>query len=168
MPMRSPATTIAFFSITLVACCCSQLGADDPAPSIIATTADPSAGEIERPTRMLRLLVRLTATGPQIDSAIEADNTQNRRDPYRGSPTFFRAIDADGNTLAERGFRLETNIRSETTGEDGAMRAVRVPIDEPVFSVAVPLHQELDSVRFFRAHSGEPRDTADLIGEIRP
>jgi hypothetical protein len=119
-----------------------------------------------RPGRMLRAVLRLTAAGIEVVSLTEAGNTVNRRDPLRRSTTFWRSFDSQGNLLEERGFRLETELRSEGPGPDGELTGERVTLDQPVFDVAVPLRPGLRTVRFFRAAPGGDREQADVIGEL--
>ncbi|MDD5309266.1 MAG: hypothetical protein PHU25_18280, partial [Deltaproteobacteria bacterium] len=117
---------------------------------------------------MLRLVLRLTPQGVVLVSSSEAQNTMNRRDPMADAPTFYRALTGDGRVLAERGFRLETELRSEGPGEDGAMHGVHVPVAEPVFTVMVPKVAGLSVVRFYRAEPGGDRAAAEILGEVRP
>jgi len=142
-------------------------GPETAAPEAIGGVAVPPA-PATRPAVMLRLTLRLDGDGVELLSSSEAPNTVNRRDPHRASPTFFRVIGEDGSVLEERGFRLETELRSETAGADGALEGTRVPVDDPVFSVAVPGHAGLSAVRFYRAPPGGGRDGAVLLGEVRP
>jgi hypothetical protein len=121
-----------------------------------------------RADAMLRLVLRLTSGGVEILSSSEAPNAMNRRDPLAGSPTFYRALDASGAVLAERGFRLETEIRSESPGEDGKIVSARAQVAEPVFTVMVQKVEGLALVRFFRAAPGADRASAEVLGEVRP
>ncbi|HUT77778.1 MAG TPA: hypothetical protein VM285_08840 [Polyangia bacterium] len=119
-----------------------------------------------RPERMLRFVLRLSVDGLEVVSLIAADNTVNRRDPHRGSTAFWRSFDAGGSLLEERGFRLEAELRSEVPGPDGTIEGARVPLDEPVFDVAVPLRPGIKTIRFFRAAPGAGRDRAEVLGEL--
>jgi len=124
------------------------------------------AGTVSRPARMLRVAARLTDGGLEVVSLVEAQNTVNRRDPLRRSPAFWRSYDGQGRLLEERGFRLETGLRSEHPGPHGELGGQQVPLDEPVFDVAVPLSFGLASVRFFRVAPGGDRERAEILGEL--
>jgi hypothetical protein len=137
---------------------------DDGVSESIALTDDATAS----PDRILRLVLRLTDDGIETIKALEAPGRIGRRDPYRHAPTFARGYDADGRLLFERGFRLDSELRSEVHGLDGTIEGARVPLGEPLFTVVVPQHRDLDRIGFYRAARGDPRSAAELIGEVRP
>jgi hypothetical protein len=165
--MRRSPQRLLFTALTALACACSSAGVGEPGPLPGASSTAQTAAAAE-PDTILRLVLRLTDGGVEVVGAKRAPGKINRRDSYRSSSTFFRALDGEGRLLLERGFRLETEIRSETADEDGAIHGAHVAIDEPVFTVVVPAYTELDAIRFFRAPPGMPRANAVLIGEIKP
>jgi hypothetical protein len=122
----------------------------------------------DRPERMLKLELRLTDGGVQVLGRVEAPNTINRRSPDEKRPTFFRAVNARGDVLLERGFRMEREVRSETQGENGQIEGKRVEVEEPEFTVSVPLFDDLDAIRFYEAGPDGDRARAALLGEVRP
>ena len=157
---------LAITAVALIAtfpCACDPPTDADPAEQTAA------AGEPDPPPeQILRLVLRLTPDGVETVSAVEAPGRIGRRDPYREASTFYRALDRQGRLLCERGFRLETHLRSESQGPDGTIEGERVPIAKPVFTVVVPRHPDLDRILLFGAERGEPRHTAEPIGEVRP
>jgi len=161
--MSSVPATLTAAAIALAICGCAPPGEHGAeAPGALAPAADRS------PDRMLRLVLRLTADGVETIAVVEASGRVGRRDPHRASSVFLRGLDRDGQTLFEQGVAIETRRRAEVHGQDGVIEGRSIPIEEPVFSVAVPLHPELDAIRFFRAEPGAARGSAALIGEVRP
>ncbi len=116
---------------------------------------------------MLRVTLRLTENGVEVLSSVLADNTVNRRDPHRNSSTFFRVLDKDGNILVQRGFRLETTIRSETIDETGKMSGKQIPIDKPVFTLAIPLPDNAHSITLFES-APDSDGKVTVLGEFSP
>jgi hypothetical protein len=162
----SPAARILAAAMLALAVGCSAQGAGQPAAATVLPQRAVESGA--RTGGMLRLVLRLTDHGVDLVSSSEAPDTMNRRDPLAGSPTFCRALSADGTVLAERGFRLETTIRSEAPGKDGTIEGARADVAEPVFTVTVPMVAGLASVRFYRARPGADRASAEVLGEVRP
>jgi hypothetical protein len=158
----------ALLLVLLSACSPTELSDPAAAPAGTAVDGEPGAEQAGRADRVLRLVLRLTADGVETVSAVEFPGRVNRRDPHRSSAVFFRAVDRDGRILFERGFRLETHLRSEAQGPGGMIEGRRVPLAEPVFTVALPRHPNLDAIRFFRASERGSRDEAELLGEVRP
>lgn len=122
----------------------------------------------DRPSGMMMLSLKLTESGIDVLSRTEAPNSMNRRSPHEKRDTFFRVFSSAGQVLLERGFRLETEIRSESNGPNGVMEGSGVPLREPTFSVSVPLYKDMEVVRFYRIHEGGTRENAEIIGEVRP
>ncbi|MBN2670166.1 MAG: hypothetical protein JXX29_00750 [Deltaproteobacteria bacterium] len=122
----------------------------------------------DRPSGMVKLSLKLTESGIEVLDRTEAPNSMNRRSPHEKRDTFFRVFSNTGQVLLERGFRLETEIRSESNGPDGVMEGLGVPLQEPAFSVSIPLFDNIEVVRFYRTLVGGSRDNATLIGEVRP
>jgi hypothetical protein len=155
--------TLTVLALTLAPCACGRPLEDE------GGTAHPLTDDAAtRPDRVLRLVLRLTEDGVETVEAIEAPGRVGRRDPYRSSPGYCRGFDRDGKVLFERGLRLETHLRSEVAGPDGVIEGRRIPLEQPVLTVLVPLHDELDRVRFYRASPGASRSDAEPIGEVRP
>lgn len=168
--MRHRDATIPAAALLALCCACSPSDPAAPtaAPSAVEDRGETGAERADRTDRILRLVLRLTADGVELVRAVEAPGRVNRRDPHGSSPTFLRAVDPEGRVLFERGFRLETQLRFEVPGPDGAIEGQRVPLAEPVFTAALPLHPDLDAIRFYRASERGSRDEAELIGEVRP
>ena len=120
-----------------------------------------------RPDKMLRLVLRLMDDGLEVISRTEAPNRTNRRDGRARHRTFYRVYAADGTVLEERGFEMARATRGEIREADGSIRGVRVPVDEPVFSVAVPLHEGWSEIRFFEADDVSRKDPV-LLGRVTP
>ncbi len=163
--MRTFTALLACLCLGPIAGACSaptRTAAGDPRPAGQNATVDDGA----RPERMLRAVLRLTSSGLEVVSLVEAPNTVNRRDPLRRSPAFWRSFDGQGRLLEERGVRLETELRSEAPGPDGLIEGAHVSLDEPVFDATVPLRPGLRTVRVFRAAPGTGRDRAELLGEF--
>ncbi|MBW2278048.1 MAG: hypothetical protein JRF63_11175 [Deltaproteobacteria bacterium] len=159
---RGLATPVAVL-IAMSICGCDPQPGDD-SPQLIPLAAEATASS----DRVLRLVLRITADGVATVKAIEAPGRIGRRDPYRASPTFYRGYDLDGRELFERGFRLETHLRSEIHGPGGVIEGTRVPLAEPVFTVIVTILKDLHSIRFYRTARGDTRRSAEPIGEVRP
>jgi hypothetical protein len=166
-------------ALSIALCCCGRGGpeirpqSEGSRRTAAATVgeAPPASGaddERARPRLMLRLVLRLEDDGVELLESVEAPNTIGRRDPLRRSRTFWRALAADGTVLAERGFRLERELRSETAGPDGGIVAARFEVKRPVFSLTVPLFPELDRILLLEAPAEGPRDEAEPIGEVEP
>lgn len=139
-----------------------------PAPAISTTEPrETTAAANTRPARMLRLVLRLTATGPEIVSVNDAPNSLSRRDPLRRAPTFFRARSASGELLFERGFALADELNVDVRAPDGSLSGAHAPLAVPVFTIAVPRFPELAVIELYRAADGSRQDPT-LIGEVRP
>ncbi len=122
-----------------------------------------------RPSQMLRLNLAMSPQGGVVVlSKNVARNSMNRRDPHRNSETFALALDRDGKVLSKRGFRLETERRSETEGPDGAMWSERVEVEHPVFTLTIPFHPDMVLLRLMRVERGQPNSDATLLGEVVP
>lgn len=154
---------------TIAAACSSVAvnGQDPPPPARTVEAGGPAAMET-RPAEMYSIVLKLTDHGLETVQVDRVQNTMNRRDPHRREPTFYRVVAADGGVVFERGFRLETERRSETADENGKLSGVRVEVEEPVFTIKVPAFENLDVVRLFRAEQGRNREDAELLGEVRP
>jgi hypothetical protein len=146
----------------------TALGGCEPDPARPREPAQSIAAPSPHPERILRLVLRLTPGGVETVRAVEAPGRINRRDPHRASPTFFRAVDRDERVLFERGFRLETHVRSETHGPEGDIEGRWIELAQPVFSVVVPSFEDLHAIRFFRGSRGDLGKPAELLGEVRP
>ncbi|MFO8072574.1 MAG: hypothetical protein R6V85_11930 [Polyangia bacterium] len=157
--------------LSIALCCCGRGGPEvrpqaDDSRRAAAATPGGADGERKRPRLMLRLVLRLEDGGVELLESVEAPNTIGRRDPLRRSRTFWRALAADGTVLAERGFRLERELRSETAGPDGGIVAARFEVEHPVFSLMVPLFPRLDRILLLEAAAEGSRDEAEPIGEV--
>jgi hypothetical protein len=163
--VNHPSREIALLSGALLLAAACTAGPSGPATTV--PDDRPRAAGEDRPERMLKLVLRLTAQGVVELGRVEAPNTMNRRSPDEKRDTFYRAVSRTGAVLLERGFRLETEVRSEIQGADGRTEGRRVEVAQPEFTVAVPLYDDLDAIRFYRAGPDGARASAALLGEVR-
>ena len=131
--------------------------ASGPGIQAAAAAAPAAAGS-------LRLTIRLAPTGAEVISRAQSADPVQRRDPYRNEATFYRVYSADGRVLAERGFRLEDELRAEAPGPDGALTGERVPIEAPIVSLQIPLFADAAVVRLYRKGANGPTP----IAEVKP
>lgn len=173
--MEHARATIAIVSLALLTSC-GATDLDEPgsrsAPAA-ATSGSPHENgaaphDSKRPEKMLRLVLALEGGKLVEISRAVVPNTVGARDPHRRSASFSRALDARGEVIDERGFRLERHRRSETAGPDGEMIGDRIEVDRPVFSIAVPLFAGLETIRIYAADEGGDRGAARLLGEVDP
>jgi hypothetical protein len=142
-----------------VSACSSSAAVEAPAPpSAVAPPAQATADG------SIRLTIRLAPGGAEVISRVETDAPSQRRDPFRNEPTFFRVLDVSGRVLAERGFRLETALRSELPDADGALTGARVPLAAPIASIQVPRLAGATAVRLYRKAAPAP----ELLAEVKP
>ncbi|MDJ0765200.1 MAG: hypothetical protein QNJ97_19625 [Myxococcota bacterium] len=146
----------------------SEVGGSTAVRGIHTVSQGPGYLGANRPDKALRLTMKLTTDGVEVLSAVEAANTLNRRDRYASSPAFYRVLDAKDRVVFERGFRLETVIRSETNGPDGQIEGHFFELKEPVFRAVVPLFENTASIQFYRVGGDGSRESATLLGEVRP
>jgi hypothetical protein len=162
-----------FFPTGLVAAVLTALCACSAAPSPDAIEPDPTSTTAPqtlvpsetspRPDTMVRLTLRLTTEGLKEISRETGRNTANRRDPHKDSPTYFVVLGEHGEELLKRGFRLERNRRLEPRPEQGINDAAILPIEEPVFSIPVPLPAGAKMIRLFEM---TPQSQATVLGEV--
>lgn len=143
-----------------------------PSAAVDAPTAAPAGSMAPAPaataTGSVRLTIRLAPGGAELLSRVETDEPVQRRDPYRNEPTFFRVLDRQGRVLAERGFKLVTELRSEVPAADGALTGVRVPIEAPIFSIQVPRFADASAVRLYRRDPAAANAEPELLAEVKP
>lgn len=172
--MRSSSLRTALLATGWLVVACSSsgpAGGAQPSSSSAAEdvkVGDPALSGVARPDRMLRLVLRLTADGAAIVSTTEAPNTVNRRDPLHREATFFRALDDRGELLLERGFRLPLAISGERRDPAGQLDGVHAPLEDPVFTIAVPSYRGLSLIRLYRESAAGTRENPVLLGEVRP
>ena len=153
-----------------LAAACAPSATGDPQAAAASQTAatSPGAAPSAQAEGSLRLTLRLSPGGVEILSRAVSDAPVQRRDPYRNEPTFFRVYDGAGRALAERGFRLETELRSEAPAADGTISGERVPIDAPVVSIQIPRFAEAASVKLYRRDAAAPGAEPALLAEVKP
>jgi len=162
-------TRTLFLAAILVAACAPSATGDSPAAATSATAAtSPAASPAVPDGGSVRLTIRLSPGGAEVLSRVASDAPVQRRDPYRNAPTFFRVYDGAGRALAERGFRLETELRSEAPAADGTISGERVPIDAPVVSIQIPRFAEAASVKLYRRDAAAPGAEPALLAEVKP
>ena len=159
-------TRIATLAAALFAAgACAPSATGDPEAAAAGNAAtQPAATATSEADGSLRLTIRLSPGGPEILSSATSGEPVQRRDPYRNEPTFFRVYDGEGGVLAERGFKLETELRSEIPAADGALSGERVPLDVPVVTLQIPRFESAAVVRLYLRGEAEP----ELLAEVRP
>ena len=152
-------------TLALLCAACAPSAAGDPqTPSTKAAATSSGAAAVAPADGSVRLTIRLSPGGPEVLSRADSDQNVQRRDPYRNEPTFFRVVDGAGRVLAERGFRLETELRAEAPAADGTLAGEHVPLDAPIASLQIPRFAEAAVVRLYRRGTAEP----ELLAEVKP
>jgi len=153
-----------------LAAACAPSATGDPQAAAASQTAatSPGAAPSAQAEGSLRLTLRLSPGGVEILSRAVSDAPVQRRDPYRNEPTFFRVYDGEGGVLAERGFKLVAELRSEVPAADGTLSGTHVPIEAPIVSIQVPLFAETAVVRLYRRDPAAPDSEPTLLAELRP
>jgi hypothetical protein len=161
---RHAALVLGTIAAALWGCAPSAAGeakASTPTASAAPSPAAATSGSV-------RLTLRLSPGGAEILSRAASDASVQRRDPYRNEPTFFRVLDGAGRVLAERGFKLETELRGEVPDADGALTGTHTPLAAPVVSIQVPSFAETAVIRLYRRDAAAPNAEPVLLAEVRP
>jgi hypothetical protein len=160
----SAALVLGAFAAALAGCAPNAaVDAPTTAPAVSAASLPAATAE-----GSVRLTIRLTPGGAELLNRVETQELVQRRDPNRNEPTFFRVYDGEGRVLAERGFRLETELRAEVPAADGTLSGSHVPIDAPIVSMQVPLFAETAIIRLYRKDAKAPDAAPALLAEVRP
>ncbi|MCK9460179.1 MAG: hypothetical protein M0R80_11115 [Proteobacteria bacterium] len=151
--------------VALLCAACAPGAAGDPQIAPAAAAATPGAASADaQADGSTRLTIRLAPGGPEVLSRADSDESVQRRDPYRNEPTFFRVVDGAGRVLAERGFRLEDELRSEAPAADGTLSGEHVPLEAPIVSLQIPRFAGAAAVRLYRRGANGP----ELLAEVTP
>jgi len=155
-------------------------------PAAHETDASPAAANPKRPVplsmetnadKILRLTLRITDTGVETLSTVEADGAPNRRDRHAQSSTFFRVMTKDNRVLFTRGFRMPGARRAEFPDENGRLSRFRGAEAPAVISIIVPVFLDAHKLQLLRyknaaaqtqslAADTHSSQTIELIGEV--